>query len=62
MVRQVTGSPGPSPAPMTVAETLAVLETRFAGFAEGIADGRYVLWLGSGVSRDRLPDLRALGA
>lgn len=56
----MTGSPGPSPSSITVAETLAVLETRFAGFAEGIADGRYVLWLGSGVSRDRLPDLRAL--
>ena len=56
----MTGSRGPSPASITVAETLAFLETRFAGFAEGIADGRYVLWLGSGISRDRLPDLRGL--
>ncbi|MGH7489935.1 MAG: hypothetical protein ACREMY_30660, partial [bacterium] len=37
-----------------------MLETQFAGLAEGLAGGRYVLWLGSGISRDRLPDLREL--
>lgn len=58
--RWLSGSSGSPPASITVAETLALLETRFAGFADGLADGRYVLWLGSGVSRDRLPGLREL--
>ena len=45
---------------ITVRETLELLETDFADFADGLANGRYALWLGSGISRDRLPDLRSL--
>ena len=26
--------------------------------AEGVARGEYALWLGSGISRERVPDLR----
>jgi len=57
----VTAAPaGPSAATITVAETLDLLEGPFAAVARGVADGRYVLWLGSGISRDRLPGLREL--
>ena len=52
--------PGPSAESITVGETLDLLEGCFAAVAGGIADGRYALWLGSVVSRERLPDLRAL--
>lgn len=52
--------PGPSAESITVAETLDLLEGRFAALARGVADGRYALWLGSGISRERLPDLRGL--
>ena len=36
---------------MTVAQTLALLDDRFASLAEGIAQGRYAFWLGSCISR-----------
>ncbi len=42
---------------ITIAETLELLEGDFAAMADGIADGRYALWLGSGISRQRLPDV-----
>ncbi len=51
---------GPSAASITVSETLALLDGPFATLARGVAEGRYVLWLGSGISRDRLPGLREL--
>lgn len=41
----------------TVAEVLEGFETRFAEFANGFASGEYVLWLGSGISRERMPPL-----
>jgi hypothetical protein len=44
----------------TVRETLDLLETDFVAFADGLANGRYALWLGSGISRDRVPNLRSL--
>jgi len=43
-----------------VDETLELLEGRFTGLAQGVADGAYALWLGSGISRDRLPGLDEL--
>lgn len=49
--------PGPSASSITVAETLELLEGRFATVAQGVADDRYALWLGSGISRERLPDV-----
>lgn len=57
----MSGAPsGASAASITVAETLDLLEGRFAALARGVADGRYALWLGSGISLERLPDLRRL--
>jgi hypothetical protein len=57
----VSGPPlEPSADSITVVETLELLEGRFAALSRGIADGRYVLWVGSGISRERLPDLSAL--
>lgn len=44
----------------TVQETLSLLEEQFATVTEGLANGRYALWLGSGVSRDRVPNVRDL--
>jgi hypothetical protein len=45
---------------ITVAQTLAVLDGPFASLAEGIANGRYALWLGSGISRDAVDGLWGL--
>jgi hypothetical protein len=57
----LTGVPtAASASTITVADTLELLEGRFAAVASGVANGAYVLWLGSGISRDRLPDLREL--
>jgi hypothetical protein len=51
---------GPSATEITVRETLNLLDERFAAFAEDIAQDRYVLWLGSGISRGRVDDLKRL--
>jgi hypothetical protein len=45
---------------ITVPETLALLDGRFSPFAEGIAEDRYALWLGSAISLERLPGLKQL--
>lgn len=50
-------SPGPAAGEITVAQTLALLEGPFASLARGLADDRYALWIGSGISRGRLPGL-----
>jgi len=47
----------PTAASITVQQTLELLDRKFAAFAEGVADGRYAFWLGSGISRGRVPDL-----
>jgi len=49
--------PDPSAATITVAQTLALLDGPFAGVAQGVEEGRYALWLGSGISRGRVPGL-----
>jgi hypothetical protein len=36
------------------------LDTDFKELAEGVAKGEYALWLGSGISRNRAPDLRVI--
>src|SRR4051794_28617423 len=41
----------------TVVEVLACLEDEFAAFAEGFCVGEYLLWLGSGISRDVVPSV-----
>lgn len=56
----MTTPPGPGAGSITVSQTLDLLEGPHAAFARGVADGRYTLWLGSGISRDRLPDLGVL--
>ncbi|WP_157544373.1 SIR2 family protein [Microbacterium sp. PAMC 28756] len=39
---------------------LARFESTFAAFAAGFDEGQYVLWLGSGISRDRVPSVDEL--
>lgn len=39
----------------TVAEVLACLEDEFCDFAAAFSRGEYLLWLGSGISRDLVP-------
>lgn len=51
---------GPSADSITVAETLDLLEGPFEPLAQGLADDGYALWLGSGISRARLPGLDQL--
>jgi hypothetical protein len=57
-----------SPAPGTTAfnisirQVLDLLDGEFASMAEGIAQRRYVFWLGSGISRDRVDDLKMVVA
>ncbi|WP_182376729.1 SIR2 family protein [Nocardioides sp. WS12] len=43
-----------------MSEVLAAFENRFTEFADGFANGEYVLWLGSGISRERMPPVDAL--
>lgn len=45
---------------ITVRETLALLETNRSGLSAAVANGEYVFWLGSGISRSRLDGLPAL--
>lgn len=48
----------PNAATITVPETLALLDGPFASMARGVAEDRYVLWLGSGISFGRVDGLR----
>ncbi|MDG4889986.1 MULTISPECIES: SIR2 family protein [unclassified Mesorhizobium] len=43
---------------ISVLDTLKLLDGEFHEVAEGVAKGEYALWLGSGISRERVPDLR----
>lgn len=50
-----------SPSPVrTVAGVLAQLEQSFSDFATSFEAGDYVLWLGSGISRDVVPNVQEL--
>jgi hypothetical protein len=53
-------SSAPTADSITVKETLELLDGEFASLAKGVASGRYVFWLGSGISRRRVPDLGGL--
>jgi hypothetical protein len=44
----------------TVPAVLARFDTGFSDFARAFHNGEYVLWLGSGISRDKVPDVTAL--
>lgn len=47
----------PDAGSISVLQTLELLDNDFPQFAQGVADGRYVFWLGSGISRSRFPML-----
>ncbi|MGE3703382.1 MAG: SIR2 family protein [Hyphomicrobiaceae bacterium] len=49
-----------SAATITVSETLELLDGPFRAFADGIAEDRYALWLGSGISFGRVDGLRQI--
>src|SRR3546814_5045954 len=57
-VRSNLQMPPPAAATITVRATLALLDGPKREIAEGVANDEYVFWLGSGISRERLPDLR----
>ena len=52
--------PQPTAADITTRQTLELLDDRFPSVAQGVADGRYAFWLGSGISAACLPDLDGL--
>lgn len=45
---------------ITVSDTLKLLDGSFESFAEGVSNGLYAFWLGSGISFGRAPNLRSL--
>lgn len=45
---------------ITVRDTLTLLDGSFEPFAEGVSNGLYAFWLGSGISFGRAPGLRDL--
>jgi len=55
-----TATAGPSAASITVAQTLALLDGPHAAVAREVANGRYVFWLGSGISRGRVHGLEGV--
>ena len=50
--------PPPAAATISVRTTLAMLDGDKREIADGVANDQYVFWLGSGISRDKMPDLR----
>src|SRR5262245_39902811 len=48
----------PTAATISIRQTLDLFDGPFAPLAKGVADRRYAFWLGSGISRDRLDDLK----
>lgn len=54
----VTPPPGPTAATITLEQVLAQFDGSFADFAIAVARGQYAFWLGSAISRDRVPPLR----
>ncbi|WP_339870518.1 SIR2 family protein [uncultured Brevundimonas sp.] len=52
--------PAPPAATISVRATLDMLDGPKRELADGVANDRYVFWLGSGISRERMPDLRDL--
>lgn len=44
----------PTAATISVKETLDLLDGTFLGVSQGVVEGGYALWLGSGISRDRV--------
>src|SRR5271166_5210837 len=48
---------GPTAATVTITETLELLDGHARAVADGVANGRYALWLGSGISMNSVPGL-----
>lgn len=48
----------PTAANISIRETLDLLDGPFAELSLGVAQGQYAFWLGSGISRDRVDDLK----
>jgi hypothetical protein len=44
----------PTALTISVKETLDLLDGKFLGVSQGLVEGQYALWLGSGISRDRV--------
>jgi hypothetical protein len=55
-----SASPASTAVKITVTQTLQLLDGPCSGVADGLAERRYALWLGSGISRDRVDDLNAI--
>jgi hypothetical protein len=53
---------GLSASTISVRQALDLLDGDFAGLARGVAESRYAFWLGSGISRDRVDDLKQVVA
>lgn len=49
--------PPPAAAIISVRTTLAMLDGDKSEIADGVANDQYVFWLGSGISREKMPDL-----
>ena len=49
-----------SAADITILDTLALLDAPLREFADGIADDRYAVWLGAGISFSKLPGLKGV--
>ena len=47
----------PTAASISIAETLSLLDGQYSGVGEGVVQGSYAFWLGSGISRDRVVGL-----
>lgn len=53
-------APVPAANDVTVKEVLAYLDNEFSGFAAGVAEARYAVWLGSGISLSRVAGLEGI--
>lgn len=51
-------APVPTASTISISQVLDLLDGDFASMAEGIAKKQYALWLGSGISRERVDDLK----
>lgn len=56
----MTTPSGPAAHDATVADVLSLLDSEFAAFAQGVAQARYTLWVGSGISLGRVDGLKTI--
>ena len=54
----ITAAVSPTAATITLEQVLALFEGSFLDFADAVSKGQYAFWLGSAISRDRVPPLR----